>query len=60
MVATASEEQSAVSTDIYRSIEVVSNMVNQNVAGISQRATAMEELARLAEEQQHKLLEFRV
>jgi len=60
MVATASEEQSAVSTDISRSIEVVSNMVNQNVAGISQSATATEELARLAEEQQRKLLEFRV
>ncbi|ELV8624633.1 methyl-accepting chemotaxis protein [Vibrio cidicii] len=60
MVATASEEQSAVSSDISRSIEVVSNMVNQNVAGISQSATATEELARLAEEQQRKLLEFRV
>ncbi|KGK08833.1 hypothetical protein EA26_16535 [Vibrio navarrensis] len=42
------------------SISDVNSMVDQNVAGISQRATAMEELARLAEEQQRKLLEFRV
>lgn len=59
MVATASEEQSAVSLDISESVEVVSSMVAQNVAGISQSAVATEELAKLAEEQQRKLLEFR-
>ncbi|NGZ14671.1 methyl-accepting chemotaxis protein [Vibrio aestuarianus] len=60
MVATASEEQSAVSAEISHSIEVVTGVVNQNVVGISQSTTATEELARLAEEQQQKILAFRI
>ncbi|WP_299138690.1 methyl-accepting chemotaxis protein [uncultured Vibrio sp.] len=60
LVATASEEQSAVSSDISKNVEVVSDVVSQNVAGIAQSSVATEELARLAEEQQRRLKEFTV
>ncbi|WP_299691718.1 methyl-accepting chemotaxis protein [uncultured Vibrio sp.] len=58
LVATASEEQSAVSNDISKNVEVVSDVVTQNVAGIAQSSVATEELARLAEEQQRRLKQF--
>ncbi len=60
LVATASEEQSAVSLDISHNVQNVSDVVNQNVAGIEQSSVATEELARLAEEQQSKLLAFKL
>lgn len=60
LVATASEEQSAVSLDISQNVQSVSDVVNQNVAGIEQSTVATEELARLAEEQQSKLLVFKL
>lgn len=59
LVATASEEQSAVSLDISSNIDNVSQVVNQNVAGIAQVTAATEELARLAEDQQHQLRFFK-
>ncbi|PSW22083.1 methyl-accepting chemotaxis protein [Photobacterium sanctipauli] len=60
MMATASEEQSAVSNDISNNVETVSDVVGQNVAGIGQSSMATEELARLAAEQQQRLQQFRV
>ncbi|HFQ5052526.1 methyl-accepting chemotaxis protein [Vibrio vulnificus] len=60
LVATASEEQSAVSLDISNNIDNVSQVVNQNVTSIAQITVATEELAKLAEEQQQKLQLFKV
>ncbi|HAS6409323.1 TPA: methyl-accepting chemotaxis protein, partial [Vibrio vulnificus] len=60
LVATASEEQSAVSLDISNNIDNVSQVVNQNATSIAQITVATEELAKLAEEQQQKLQLFKV
>ena len=56
-VAAAAEQQSQVTQSINRNVVNMSDLVNQNVAGISQSAAASEELSRLAE-QQHKQLAF--
>ncbi|EGR0593201.1 methyl-accepting chemotaxis protein [Vibrio cholerae] len=60
LVATASEEQSAVSLDIASNIENISQVVSQNVSGIAQVTAATGELARLAEDQQHQLRFFKI
>ena len=56
-VATASEEQSFVTNDISQRVTATATLVHQNVSGISQSATASEELSRLSE-QQHTILSF--
>lgn len=57
-VATAAEEQSQVTQDINRSVVNMSELVNQNVAGISQSASASSELSHLAEKQKSHLSFF--
>ena len=56
-VATAAEQQSQVTQNINQNVVNMSELVNMNVVGITQSASASEELSRLAE-QQHKQLEF--
>ncbi len=59
-VATAAEEQSQVTQDINRNVVNMSELVNQNVTGISQSASASSELSRLAEEQKEQLAFFKL
>ncbi|KLV08851.1 chemotaxis protein [Photobacterium aquae] len=59
-VATAAEQQSQVTQDINRNVSNMSEIVNQNVTGISQSATASNELSRLAEQQKQQLSFFRI
>jgi len=59
-VATAAEEQSQVTQDINRNVVNMSELVNQNVAGISQSAGASAELSHLAEKQKEQLSFFRL
>ncbi|WP_299020217.1 methyl-accepting chemotaxis protein [uncultured Photobacterium sp.] len=59
-VATAAEQQSQVTQDINRNVTNMSEIVNQNVAGISQSATASNELSQLAEKQKHQLSFFKI
>lgn len=59
-VATAAEQQSQVTQDINRNVVNMSELVNQNVAGICQSASASEELSRLAEKQKAQLAFFRL
>ena len=59
-VATAAEEQSQVTQDINRNVVNMSELVNQNVTGISQSASASSELSRLAEEQKQQLSFFKL
>ncbi|GLQ73974.1 methyl-accepting chemotaxis protein [Vibrio sp. vnigr-6D03] len=59
-VATAAEQQSQVTQDINRNINNMSELVNQNVTGISQSATASGELSELAEQQKHQLSFFKL
>ncbi|MUK63758.1 methyl-accepting chemotaxis protein, partial [Aliivibrio fischeri] len=59
-VATAAEEQSQVTQDINRNVVNMSELVNQNVTGISQSAIASSELSRLAEEQKQQLSFFKL
>ncbi|GAB3527071.1 methyl-accepting chemotaxis protein [Photobacterium alginatilyticum] len=56
-VATAAEQQSQVTQNINQNVVNMSELVNLNVVGITQSASASEELSRLAE-QQRKQLEF--
>ncbi|WP_122033515.1 methyl-accepting chemotaxis protein [Aliivibrio sp. EL58] len=59
-VATAAEEQSQVTQDINRNVVNMSELVNQNVTGISQSASASNELSRLAEQQKEQLAFFKL
>lgn len=59
-VATAAEQQSQVTQDINRNVVNMSELVNQNVAGICQSASASEELSRLAEKQKEQLSFFKL
>ncbi|ENJ8200839.1 methyl-accepting chemotaxis protein [Vibrio cholerae] len=59
-VATASEEQSQVTTDINRNLSNIYELVSQNVTGITQSAAASHELSDLAEQQHQQLQYFRV
>ncbi|WP_281545725.1 methyl-accepting chemotaxis protein [Grimontia sp. SpTr1] len=60
LVATAAEQQSAVTQDINRNITNMSGIITQNVTGISQSASASQELSQLAESQKQELAFFRV
>ncbi|WP_036798611.1 methyl-accepting chemotaxis protein [Photobacterium marinum] len=57
-VATAAEEQSQVTHDINRNISNIHHIVSLNATGISQCATASDELSVLAEKQKHSLSFF--
>jgi methyl-accepting chemotaxis protein len=59
-VATAAEQQSQVTQDINRNVNNMSEIVNQNVAGISQSAAASHELSELAEKQKQQLSFFKL
>ncbi|MEH6531712.1 MAG: methyl-accepting chemotaxis protein [Photobacterium frigidiphilum] len=59
-VATAAEQQSQVTQDINRNVTNMSEIVNQNVAGISQSAAASHELSELAEKQKQQLSFFKL
>ncbi|MFH4370038.1 methyl-accepting chemotaxis protein [Vibrio alginolyticus] len=59
-VATAAEEQYQVTQDINRNVVNMSELVNQNVAGISQSASASTELSLLAEKQKEQLSFFKL
>ncbi len=59
-VATAAEEQSQVTADINRNVVNMSELVSQNVAGISQSAASSAELSKLAEQQKAQLAFFQV
>ncbi len=55
-VATAAEQQSHVTQDINRNVSNMSTLVHQNVTGISQSASASNELSHLAEKQKRAAL----
>ena len=59
-VATAAEQQSQVTQDINRNVVNMSELVNQNVTGISQSASASSELSQLAEKQKAQLSFFKL
>ncbi|TXY14658.1 methyl-accepting chemotaxis protein [Vibrio mimicus] len=59
-VATAAEQQSHVTQDINRNVSNMSTLVHQNVMGISQSASASNELSRLAEKQKAQLAFFKL
>ncbi|UWH29515.1 methyl-accepting chemotaxis protein [Aeromonas veronii] len=59
-VATAAEEQSCVTADINRNITNIHEIVSQSSAGISQSASASNELSQLAEQQRKQLTQFQL
>lgn len=59
-VATAAEQQSQVTQDINRNVVNMSELVNQNVSGICQSASASNELSTLAEKQKAQLSFFKL
>jgi len=59
-VATAAEQQSQVTQDINRNVVNMSELVNQNVSGICQSASASTELSTLAEKQKAQLSFFKL
>ncbi|TNH86138.1 methyl-accepting chemotaxis protein [Aeromonas sobria] len=59
-VATAAEEQSCVTADINRNITNIHEIVSQSSAGISQSASASNELSQLAEQQRKQLSQFQL
>jgi len=59
-IASAAEEQSAVSEDISRNVNEINDLVIQVSAGAQQTAVTSQELARLAEFQQQLVGRFRV
>ncbi|NVD07743.1 methyl-accepting chemotaxis protein [Vibrio sp. JPW-9-11-11] len=59
-VATAAEQQSQVTQDINRNVVNMSELVNQNVSGICQSASASQELSTLAEKQKAQLAFFKL
>lgn len=59
-VATAAEQQSQVTQDINRNVVNISELVHQNVTGISQSASASAELLQLAEKQKAQLAFFKL
>jgi methyl-accepting chemotaxis protein len=58
-IASAAEEQSAVSEDINRNVNEINDLVIQVSAGAQQTAVTSQELARLAEHQQNLVSRFR-
>ncbi|ROV62133.1 methyl-accepting chemotaxis protein [Vibrio ponticus] len=59
-VATAAEQQSQVTQDISRNVVNMSELVSQNVSGITQSAAASGELSQLAEKQKAQLSFFKL
>ncbi|MGO1297078.1 MAG: methyl-accepting chemotaxis protein [Vibrio sp.] len=59
-VASASEEQRHVTADINKNLTNIYELVSQNVAGITQSASASQELSSLAEQQNHELSHFSI
>ncbi|MDP5252633.1 MULTISPECIES: methyl-accepting chemotaxis protein [unclassified Vibrio] len=59
-VATASEQQSQVTSDINTNLTNIYDLVSQNVTGITQAAAASQELSTLAENQKNKLDYFKI
>ena len=59
-VALASEEQNQVTIDINQNLGNIYKLVSQNVAGVTQAATASQELSQLAENQKQKLAFFKI
>lgn len=59
-VATASEQQSQVTSDINTNLTNIYDLVSQNVTGITQAAAASQELSALAENQKTKLDYFKI
>ncbi len=59
-IASAAEEQSAVSEDIDRNVNEINDLVIQVSAGAEQTAITSQELARLAEYQQQLVSRFKV
>ncbi len=59
-IASAAEEQSAVSEDINRNVNEINDLVIQVSAGAEQTAITSQELARLAEHQQRLVNRFKV
>ncbi|OCH15327.1 hypothetical protein A6E05_18835 [Aliivibrio sp. 1S165] len=60
LAAAASEEQSSVTNDIAKNINIASELVNQNVSGIYQSTKASEELSQLAIKQKEILYFFKL
>jgi methyl-accepting chemotaxis protein len=59
-VATAAEQQSCVTQDISKNVNIMLDLVNQNVLGINQSTQASQELSVLAEAQKKQLSFFKL